>query len=351
MDSVRDEQRQVLKFLCLSGRSPSECNIELSRVYGEKTMKLATLYKWYSRFSQGRASARDDPRPGRSRVITEKSISAVKDLVDQDRRVSQQFIRQVTGLSYGSIAKILHHHLHLRKIVARWVPHCLNDEQLKTRVDICTQLFAQYRRQGRRFLGKIVTGDETWVHYHEPESKRESMCWTYEGEPSPTKFKAEKSLGKVLYSVFWDQDGIILLHQVPDGQRINAQYYSKILKEHLSKALREKRPNLKTITMLLQHDNAPAHTAKKTLTVIKDLGWTTLPHPPYSPDLAPSDYHLFSDLKKYVRGRHFRSRSSLGSAVYQWSQKLDRQWLLEGILQLPKLWQKCIAANGSYFEK
>jgi len=56
---------------------------------------------------------------------------------------------------------------------------------------------------------------------------------------------------------------------------------------------------------LLQHDNARPHTSLKTLEAIKKFGWTVLPHPSYSPDLAASNFHLFSDLKKVVCGTKF----------------------------------------------
>ena len=53
------------------------------------------------------------------------------------------------------------------------------------------------------------------------------------------------------------------------------------------------------------HDNARPHTAQLTKMAIQELGWEVLPHPPYSPDLAPSDYHLFRSLSNQMRGMTF----------------------------------------------
>ena len=57
--------------------------------------------------------------------------------------------------------------------------------------------------------------------------------------------------------------------------------------------------------MLFHQDNARPHTAKKTLELIEKFGWEVVPHLPYSPDLEPSDYHLFGPLKNHLRGTTF----------------------------------------------
>jgi histone-lysine N-methyltransferase SETMAR len=66
---------------------------------------------------------------------------------------------------------------------------------------------------------------------------------------------------------------------------------------------------------ILQHDNATPHTNAQTQETIERLGFSLLPHPPYSPDLAPSDFHLFPKLKEHLWGQHFRSDEEVKSAV------------------------------------
>jgi transposase len=63
--------------------------------------------------------------------------------------------------------------------------------------------------------------------------------------------------------------------------------------------------------MILQHDNARSHTANMTKAAIQELDWEILPHPPYSPDLAPSDYCLFRPLSNNLRGVSFNNDSEL----------------------------------------
>jgi len=62
------------------------------------------------------------------------------------------------------------------------------------------------------------------------------------------------------------------------------------------------------------HDKAPAHRAPATQKKLAYLGFQCLGHPPYSPDLAPLDYHLFPGLKKKLKGRHFSSAEVIAAA-------------------------------------
>jgi len=66
------------------------------------------------------------------------------------------------------------------------------------------------------------------------------------------------------------------------------------------------------------HDNAPAHRALATQKKLAYMDFQCLDHPPYSPDLAPSDYHLFPGLKKQLEGRQFSSDAEFTSAAETW---------------------------------
>ena len=71
--------------------------------------------------------------------------------------------------------------------------------------------------------------DETWLYHYDPETKQQSMEWRHCGSPSPKKFRVQKSAGKFLASIFWDQDGILLIDYLPKVQTIKAEYYSSLV--------------------------------------------------------------------------------------------------------------------------
>ena len=112
----------------------------------------------------------------------------------------------------------------------------------------------------------------------------------------PKKIRVQKSAGKVLATIFWDQDGILPIDYLRKGQTINADYYSSLLVQ-LNDIFKEKRRRKVTKGVLFLHDNAPAHQALATQKKLAYLGFQCLDHPPHCPDLVPSDYHLFPELK------------------------------------------------------
>ena len=152
--------------------------------------------------------------------------------------------------------------------------------------------------------------EETWLYHYDPETKQQSMEWRHSVTP-PHKIPSAKIRWKSSRLDFWDQDGILLIDYLPKGQTINAEYYSSLLVQ-LKDILKEKRRGNITKGVLFLHDNAPAHRALATQKQLTYLVFQCLDHPPYSPDLAPSDYHLFPGLKKQLKGCHFRpTRRSL----------------------------------------
>ena len=84
--------------------------------------------------------------------------------------------------------------------------------------------------------------------------------------------------------------------------------------------IREKRRDKLSKGILLQQDSARVRTCKIAMDAVERKGYELIPHPAYSPDFAPSDYFLFQNLKKDIRGRHFRSNEEVVAAVEVWSE-------------------------------
>jgi len=148
------------------------------------------------------------------------------------------------------------------------------------------------------------------------------MEWRHTGSLRPKKFRVQKSSGKFLASIFLLGSRRHPPHWLSSkSQTISAKYYSSLLVQ-LKDILKEKHRGKVTRAVLFFHDNAPAHRVLATQEKLAYLGFQCLDHPPYSSDVAPSDYHLFPGLKKQLKCCHFSSNPEVIAAAETW---LDRQ--------------------------
>ena len=95
---------------------------------------------------------------------------------------------------------------------------------------------------------------------------------------------------------------------LPHDLTINLKLYCSQL-DRLQEAIKEKRPELiNRKGVVFHHDNARSHTSLMTRQKLGELGWEVLMHPSYSPDLAPSDYHLFRSLQNSLDEKHWPTK-------------------------------------------
>jgi len=127
--------------------------------------------------------------------------------------------------------------------------------------------------------------------------------------------------------------------------------YADLLKNHLHPAIKSKRRGLLSTGVLLQRDNARPHTAHSSVATIQDLSFECLPHPPYLPDLAPSYFHVFGQLKEAMGGKSFRSDKEVQQAEHEWLHSQPKDFFSRGIHALAKRWNTCMERNGDYIEK
>ncbi|KAI6655685.1 Histone-lysine N-methyltransferase SETMAR-like [Oopsacas minuta] len=143
-------------------------------------------------------------------------------------------------------------------------------------------------------------------------------------------------------TVFWDREGIIYLDCLPEKTTINSDYYVDELKKLCQAIKRERRGKL-TRGILLQYDNARPHVSSKTIAGIDDLGFECLPHPPYCPDFAPSDYWLFGEMKRPLGGKRFEDFKWLEYEIKQWEKGIPKEFYTTGLEKLPERWKRCIS--------
>ena len=185
---------------------------------------------WVGEFKRSRTSLEDETRSGRpSDTTDEEMCNKVQDLVYSDRRIKVDEIANALHISYGSVSTTLHDRLGMHKLTARWVPKSLSDKQMATRASVYSTLLKWFRSKEDDFLSRLVTVDETWVHYYEPENKAHSCQSVGPGSPRPKKFKTRPSAGKVMATVFSDAQGVIMFDFLAKKRTITGAYCANLL--------------------------------------------------------------------------------------------------------------------------
>ena len=274
MDISRKELRLLLLHEFRLGHKATEATRNICVTMVEGLLSYDTAKHWFQRFKDGNFDFDDSPHPGRQIEI---DIELLKELIEEEPRSTLYSLAEQLGCSHVTVERHLHA-LGKRWKNGIWIPHELSAIQLKTRVDACMQLLTF--RCTYQWLGNLITGDEKWILYVNHTRKRQ---WLSIGQTGVTTPKVDLHSKKVMLCVWWGARGIIHWELLPINSTVTAETYCMQLD---SVAEKLKRNNQEVFFL---HDNARPHIAKSTQQKLIQLGWTVLPHPPYSPDLAPTD--------------------------------------------------------------
>lgn len=347
----KNEFRVLIKHYFLRGKTIKETEDCLKKYYRESAPSHGMVHKWFTEFRSGRTTTNDAERSGRPiEVTTDDVVNKVHDIVLDDRRVKIREIAETVHISSERVFHILHNILSMKKLSARWVPRLLTADQKRYRATTSEQCLAKFKSNPNEFLRRFVTVDETWIHHYTPETKNQSKQWTSANERAPKKAKTVNSAGKVMATVFWDSQGVIYIDYLEKGKTINGPYYATLLEKFNAEVVK-KRPHLAKKKILFHHDNAPAHSSAVATAKLVELRYEILPHPPYSPDLAPCEFFLFPNMKKWLGGKRFSSNEEVIAETEAYFSEFDKKYFLEGLQKLEHRWMKCIELKGDYVEK
>ncbi len=342
------QQRIIVKFCVRIGWTQKETRLRLKQAFGQQAMSKTRVHEWHKAFTNGRTQVVNLPRAARNKTgRSEENIQTIKNVLAEDKRFPISAMSELTGIKATSIQRILKIDLGLTRRAARLVPHMLTGPQEHDRMEICLQLLRRHH-QDRRFLSRVIMMDESWVYQYDPLLKKQASQWLTKDDPRPFHCARERTVGKVLLVSFFDMKGLIH-REFLRNTNVNQTVFVGIL-QCMREALRVKRPKIWR-NWWLHMDNASPHTGTMMTNYLILTGTRVLKHPPYSPDLAPSDFWFFRNLKKPLRGIQFPSLDALEEAVDEVISNIPSHDFKHCISVLwPRRWAWCVDAQGAYFE-
>ncbi|KAA6398357.1 MAG: hypothetical protein EZS28_006119, partial [Streblomastix strix] len=159
----------------------------------------------------------------------------------------------------------------------------------------------------------IITGDESWILYSYPNAGKWAPKGTLRDEHEKTTVATPKTMLTVMFSGkrFW------LVDFLPHGITMNSHVFIDRILGPTMDAIDDEYPDIDT-EVILHIDNSPVHNSKISKNYVKDTILHRVDHPAYSPDLAPSDFWLFGDLKRSMKGQRFQEQEQLENFVKGW---------------------------------
>ena len=171
----------------------------LQTAFRPSSMNRASVSEWHKRFKEGRESARDDEKYGRSKEVrTPELIGQIKNFMDKDRRVSIETIRAQFAVSVGTVHTVIHEELKMRWFAWSLSQGC--SEKIRKKDVFLTA--GRWSSSDPAVLDALVTCDESWIYCYDPETKRQRSQGKHAGSLRPKKARQSKSTHKLLMIPF-----------------------------------------------------------------------------------------------------------------------------------------------------
>jgi len=175
------------------------------------------------------------------------------------------------------------------------------------------------------------------------------MQWKTQNSPGLKKARMSRSQIKTMIVYFFDHKGIVPYEFIAQGQTVNQQCYLEVW-TRLQECVRRKRPRLWPDKWILHHDNAHVHDALRVRKFPAKNSVTKMDHPPYSPDLAPRNFGIFTKLKNALKGQRFADLSDIQRNVKTLLRNNPENYFQDCFREWHHRLTKCIASQGEYFE-
>uniref|UniRef100_A0A5S6QI01 HTH_48 domain-containing protein n=1 Tax=Trichuris muris TaxID=70415 RepID=A0A5S6QI01_TRIMR len=278
---------KVLLYEFKLGTTAAETARKINMAFGDGTLDERTAQRWFQKFRSGNESLEDNDRIGRPSDIDEDQLRAT---VEEDPRRSASDIAERLGVHKTTVSRHLQQ-IGKRKKLDQSVPHKLTEIPYGA-LPLRDFIYASFTQPKQPFLARIITCDEKWILY---DNRRRSSQWL-DKDMLPKRFqKPNVHQKKVLLTVWWSATSIIHYNLPKSGEIVTAQTFYRELEKYT------------------KNDSVP-HVSKMTIQKLHHMGYKSLPRPPYSPDLSPTDYHIFRHLDHFLNRKQLKNQEEAKTA-------------------------------------
>ena len=223
------------------------------------------------------------------------------------------------------------------------VPHELTAEMKEERVRCCKLMLKHLTSIKKHRFRFFSTGDDSFFFYY----TETGHLWLPVDESPPEKSTAKFDVKKVMITIFWSPHGILVIKALLHGESFNANYFQNEILHDLSRTENVYQAVSEKQRFYVHFDNARSHKVNNCFLRANNL--CILPHPSFSPDLAPSDFFLFGYLKDKCKGHRFGSVDELIDFINEIFYEIKMKVLFSVFDEWEERLNKCIAAKGNYF--
>ena len=273
--------------------------------------------------------------------------------LDKYRRISQEFKRK----GYSSAREMCRFQAISLYLVCRslkrnnmtyvnytLVPHFLTEENKERRVEDANAMLKILHRHERNNFRSILTMDETPIYL----SNRGKKGWIEEGEEVPQRLNDKCWRDKFNLTIMWGTSGFAVVDALDRKASMNTSYLCDTIFEKAIAWCQNKRKVSGATSFIFHMDNARSHTSKATCEYMTEHGMDRMPHPPYSPDLAPCDFFLFGYIKNRLIGSEFTTRDEALEKINDILNEIPEKTLVGTFREWMRRLEDVIKSGGEY---
>jgi hypothetical protein len=338
-------QQDLVRLLHGQGQSATEIHCCLLATFGPLCISYSTVARTIRALSWTPANEATHDLGGRP---ANPSIDAlIQKCLAENPEASIREIATETGIPSSTVWYVLTTRLGYIWRKCRLVAHSLTAQQQEQRLLQSRALLKMLQKAKAHAWRYLSTGDESWFFYYTPHQK----LWLPQDVEAPAVARRLIDTPKLMVTIFWGASGIHVITFLPPGTSFNSTYFEdQVLSQFISlPVVQEARARKKAFVVHM--DNSPVHRSKSVMTKIAGMPIQLAPHPPYSPDLAPSDFFLFGHLKCQSMGIEFDGAEDLMEWIKAAFERISKATIEKVFDEWMERLQRCIAVEGAYFSE